>query len=226
MDENHIVNCMTIFCRSDHNCCINLTGKFNLSCLCHLEWSALSTNERLYFLKTTPVQHLVPSMGHRSSSGSVPVDMVVFECLISSTQWIPLGTGISSVCRVDWWVTVMRGFLSMCCISKFGDGFLSRLLVFGLCSGLISSMCGGALAVSWRANIVQSWTVDSFGNLLLLACTLAFCTLRVGGSGIIPIFISGDLERPLNNSTQEIQFRTPWPVGVSFLKMQICWCGA
>ena len=46
--------------------------------------------------------------------------------------------------------------------------------------------------------------VESSGNLLL-ACTEALCTSRVGGSGQSPVLVPTDLKRSLRNSTQKIQ---------------------
>ena len=46
--------------------------------------------------------------------------------------------------------------------------------------------------------------VESSGNLLL-ACTEALCTSRVGGSGRSPVLVSRDLKRPLKNSIWKIQ---------------------
>ena len=46
--------------------------------------------------------------------------------------------------------------------------------------------------------------VESSVNLLL-ACTEALCTSRVGGSGRSPVLVPRDLKRPLKNSTWKIQ---------------------
>ena len=46
--------------------------------------------------------------------------------------------------------------------------------------------------------------VESSGNLLL-SCTEALCTSRVGGSEQSPFLVPRDLKRPLKNSTWKIQ---------------------
>ena len=61
-------------------------------------------------------------------------------------------------------------------------------------------------------------------NLLLLAHTEVLCTSRVGEGRRIPFLVPWDLERPKKNSTQKIQFTSPWLTGVRCLEMQICCC--
>ena len=96
---------------------------------------------------------------------------------------------------VAWWVTISSDFLGTCVCSPFCNTFWSRLLVFNVNSGLSSCICGGASAVSWRVNVVRYWTVDSSGNLLLLAHTEALCTSRVGVGRRIPVLVPRDLRR-------------------------------
>ena len=97
---------------------------------------------------------------------------------------------------VAWQITILSYFLGTSEFGSFCNTFLSRLLVFIVNSGLSSGICGIASAVSWRVNIVQSWTVDSSGKLLLLACTEALCMTRVGVGRRIPVLVPRDLEKP------------------------------
>ena len=55
-------------------------------------------NKRLDCPENTPVQQLVPNVGHYSSMTAVLVEV---ECQICLTLWIPLGTGISTWCGED-----------------------------------------------------------------------------------------------------------------------------
>ena len=149
---------------------------------------------------------------------------ILEECLIYSTQWIPLVLGFPW--GVTWWVTTSSDFLSICLFRPFCDAFSSRLLMYAVNSRLSSGICGGALAVSWGVNIVRCWIVDSSGNLLVVACTEALCMSRVEGDRRISSLVPWDLDRSMKISTQKIQFTIPWPVGVSCLEMQICCCTA
>ena len=62
-------------------------------------------------------------------------------------------------------------------------------------------------------------------SAVLLACTEALSTLRVGGSSNSPTLVPRDLKkRPLKNSMQKTEH--PDQLEWEHMKMQICWCTA
>ena len=112
------------------NCQIKIKEILLVSCLCHLKINTHCMNKRLSSERPDPCNNWYPMWGFLLQFGSIL--LVVKECQICSMWWVPLGTGISTRCRVDCSVAILSGFLSVCYIHFFGDAFSSKLLMCGL----------------------------------------------------------------------------------------------